>query len=58
MTQRKPPPDVFWQAIRQLTGLDEAQLARFEAASRHPYECRCELCREWWRLVPPEEDED
>jgi hypothetical protein len=34
------------------------QLARFDEASNHPYECRCELCKEWWELVPPEDDGD
>lgn len=31
------------------------KLARFDAASNHPYECRCELCKEWWSMVPEEE---
>lgn len=35
-----------------------AALSRFDEASNHPYECKCELCKEWWASVPPEEDED
>lgn len=33
------------------------ELARFDEASNHPYECRCEKCGEWWAQVPPEDDE-
>ena len=38
--------------------LTPEQLKRFDEASNHPYECKCELCKEWWSLVPPEDDED
>ena len=34
------------------------QLKRFDEASNHPYECRCELCLEWWQLVGPEREDD
>jgi len=37
--------------------MDPEQLKRFDEASNHPYECKCELCKEWWTLVPPEDDE-
>lgn len=33
------------------------QLKRFDEASEHPYECRCKLCKEWWKAVPPEDNE-
>jgi hypothetical protein len=33
------------------------QLKRFDEASSHPYECKCDICKEWWAAVPPEEDE-
>ena len=45
-----------FDAIRKSLGLSDAQLARFERASKHPYECRCPLCVEWWTLVPPENE--
>ena len=32
------------------------QLARLDEASSHPYECKCDLCKEWWDSMPPEED--
>jgi hypothetical protein len=35
--------------------LTPEQQARFNKASEHPYECRCDLCKEWWANVPPEE---
>lgn len=32
-------------------------LARFDEASNHPYECRCEICLEWWQnMGGPEHD--
>lgn len=34
------------------------QLARFDAASNHPYTCRCPICLEWWTQVPPEDDDE
>lgn len=36
--------------------MTEEEQARFDAATEHPYECRCELCQEWWENVPPEDD--
>ncbi len=38
--------------------MDPEQLKRFDEASNHPYECKCELCREWWALMPPEDDDE
>jgi len=34
------------------------QLKRFDEASNHPYECECEICKEWWAQMPPEDDYD
>lgn len=34
------------------------ELARFDAASNHPYSCRCELCKEWWKACGPEMEDD
>lgn len=34
------------------------ELARFTEASDHPYECRCDMCLEWWEHVGPEDDGD
>ena len=36
--------------------LTPEQLKRFDEASNHPFECDCEICREWWTLMPPIED--
>ena len=35
----------------------DAEIAKFDEASEHPYECRCTLCREWWNSVPDEDDQ-
>lgn len=32
------------------------ELRRFDEASNHPYECGCELCKDWWTQAPPEDD--
>lgn len=40
-----------------MTALRNTPLDRFDEASNHPYECRCELCKEWWAQVPPEDEE-
>lgn len=37
--------------------MTDEEIKRFDEASNHPYECRCELCKEWWAQVPPEDDE-
>jgi hypothetical protein len=41
-----------------LLPVDQEQIKRFDQASNHPYECRCELCAEWWELVGPEDEGD
>lgn len=33
-------------------------LDEFDAASNHPYSCRCDLCKRWWAEVGPEDDDD
>lgn len=38
--------------------LTPEQLARFDEASNHPYECKCEICKEWWKLMGPEREGD
>lgn len=34
------------------------ELANFDAASNHPYECKCKLCRDWWKACGPEMEDD
>lgn len=34
------------------------ELKRFDEASNHPYECTCEICKEWWEHVGPERDDE
>lgn len=38
--------------------LTPEQQAKFNEASEHPYECRCDVCKLWWANVPPEVDHD
>lgn len=30
----------------------------FELASNHPYECQCEICKQWWDVVGLEHEDD
>lgn len=34
--------------------MTEAEQARFDEATNHPYECKCAICKEWWTLMGPE----
>ena len=37
--------------------LSAEELAEFEEASNHPYECECDLCKKWWWvLIGPKEE--
>ena len=29
----------------------------FREASDHPYTCRCDGCKDWWRKMGPDDDE-
>lgn len=37
--------------------MTKEELAKFDRASEHAYECRCDDCELWWKMVPPEEDD-
>lgn len=46
------------EAVQKLRGklrMTPEELARFDAASNHPYECRCAICQEWWTHMGPED---
>lgn len=31
--------------------LTEQELKEFDEATKHPYECKCELCKKWWNVM-------
>jgi len=31
-------------------------LEDFDTATSHPYECECNLCKQWWEEVGPERE--
>ncbi len=35
-----------------------AELERFDIASSHRYDCKCDYCKEWWKAMPPEEEDE
>lgn len=37
--------------------LTKQDLEKFDQATEHPESCRCEICKQWWDLVPPVEDD-
>ena len=39
-----------------MSEMDPETLRRFDEASSHPFNCDCELCKEWWELVPQFEE--
>lgn len=34
--------------------IDWEKQKRLDEATEHPYECKCELCLEWWKEMGPE----
>ena len=43
------------QKLRDKLGMTPEEVARFDQASNHPYECRCALCQDWWDQMGPED---
>jgi hypothetical protein len=37
--------------------MDSRDFSILAVGSDHPYECRCEICLEWWRLCGEDGDE-
>ena len=35
--------------------MGKEKFSRFEAATEHPYECKCDICIEWWEEMGDEE---
>lgn len=38
--------------------VSDEMLTRFDVASNHPYECKCAICKEWWKACGPEMEDD
>lgn len=41
--------------IAKELGMTPEELERFDQASNHPFDCHCDMCKEWWDAVGPEE---
>ncbi len=39
----------------EILGIPEETRQVLDAGSSHPYTCKCEVCRQWWRSVGPED---
>ena len=46
----------FLGAFCESAGIDEEERAMLDAGSAHAYDCHCDVCKEWWRSVGPDED--
>lgn len=44
--------------IKKILAEHGLTLEQFDEASNHPYECRCPVCVNWWRLAPRQGDGD
>lgn len=43
-------------ALARQLGIPPADQAALDSGSAHPYACRCEVCRRWWRLMGADPD--
>jgi len=41
-----------------MIGMSDEEIAKFATASEHHYGCRCKLCKEWWKAMGPEMEDD
>jgi hypothetical protein len=43
-------------AIARMLGIPPDEQKALDAGSNHPYRCRCEKCRQWWKLMGADEN--
>lgn len=42
--------------LARALGIDPETQATLDTGSGHPYHCRCETCRQWWKAMGPDPD--
>lgn len=42
--------------VARALGIPVAEQAALDRGNEHEYLCRCDTCREWWRLMGPEDE--
>ena len=51
---RHPQIESFLESLVARAAMAEPTARMLLAGNGHPYECRCDGCREWWATVGPE----
>jgi len=52
---RSPQIEAFLEGLRQRANMSEPTARMLLEGSDHPYTCRCDICREWWAALGPED---
>jgi hypothetical protein len=53
-SERSPAMQSFVDNMRETLGISD----EFAAASEHPYTCRCDICKQWWIDMGPEDPDE
>lgn len=48
----------FMKQLGDALGIPEAEQKILDAGSNHIFGCRCETCRQWWKLMGPADADD
>lgn len=54
MTDRQYTCNPVWLAT--VLGIEPDERDILLAGSEHPYNCRCDTCKEWWKSMGPDPD--
>lgn len=44
----------FMDNLAAQLGIPKEKQAALDVGSNHPFTCRCSTCRDWWKLMGPE----
>lgn len=54
--KRVPALQDFLDKMAKDIGLTDHERMILDVGASHPYECRCNICQEYWRMMPPEDN--
>lgn len=54
--QRDPKLQRFLDKVADECQISAEERAVLDAASGHPFSCKCSTCAEWWKLCGPDPD--
>jgi hypothetical protein len=55
MTDRSPEIQKMLDQFSEDHGITKDERDLLDRGSSHDFDCRCEVCRKWWKAVGPEE---